>query len=870
MRLATICLTALIAACVCHAADFTVLDGDEQAVIVYEAGADAEAEKAWQDLQKYLQQSTGREFVAVADAQYEPAMGAPIYVGMTSAVKRALGVERYGLDRDAYAVIVREDAVMLAGASPWATYWAVCQFLEDHVGVRWLIPGPLGEDVPEHDAITVGETREVFSPAILSRLWSGAQHAGDWNLRQRIHRRYAFHHNLLRVFPREMFAEHPEYFPQHGGARYQPGEVDHGWQPCMTAPEGIAHAANVAREYFDANPAAESFSYGINDGHGYCDCKDCLEIHRPLPEWHGFSGERSVQYYTWLNAIAENLEADHPDKMLGCLAYSAVILPPKGMHLHENIIPYLTSNRADYWDADFRRQDQEMLRRWSAVTEQMGIYDYAYGMGFAIPRIYNHLFQDAIQHAVGEGVKGFYAEVYPNWGLDGHKLYVMSRVLWDPDVDIDAITDEWNERMFREAAEPMKEYFALCERAWVENNFGGGHWAYRLAADPRQFLIFPPEVLEQCTAYLEQARELAEDEIVRERIHFFAKTFDVTRVLAGNYWAAHEIEELIAKGAPVSDVADAMRRMATQISAVDVDTYMEERVGDDPIAFHPPKQNWITPLKSGGILHSQRWAAAEVAARQIDRARAGGSIDAVALRESIRSEITRLFGEPADMEPEAAERYERMVEQVRAMATKVGTAIRADEPPTIDGALSEDLWDDADVLTDFITWGGSSEADYTTRARVAHDGQNLYVALECEQDTSELVTNAAPRDGSAWKDDSVEIFINPERGEYAYAQFIVTAAGAFFDQWRKREDQSYGEALAYDFDADRAARVEDGKWTAELRLPLGELGVRPERERLLPINFVRNVQGRDGEISAWFASIRAHADPMARGWIVLE
>jgi hypothetical protein len=30
------------------------------------------------------------------------------------------------------------------------------------------------------------------------------------------------------------------------------------------------------------------------------------------------------------------------------------------------------------------------------------------------------------------------------------------------------------------------------------------------------------------------------------------------------------------------------------------------------------------------------------------------------------------------------------------------------------------------------------------------------------------------------------------------------------------------------------------------------------------------VQGEDPEIAAWFASIRAHADPMARGWIVLE
>lgn len=870
MRIVAIVMSICIAAGACFAADFTLLDGDRQAVIVHEAGAADEAAKAWQDLQKYLQQSTGREFVAVAEPVYDPSMGPPIYVGMCSPAKAALGMARYGLDRDAYAVIVREDAVMLAGASPWATFWSVCQFLEDHVGVRWLIPGPLGEDVPERASITVAPMRRIYSPRILSRLWSGAQYGGDWSLRQRIHGRYQFHHNLIRVFPRELFDEHPEYFPQHGDTRYQPGEGDHGWQPCMTSTEGIAHAAQVAREYFEASPMAESFSYGINDGHGYCDCRDCLETHRPLPEWHGFSGERSIQYYTWLNNIAGNLERDHPDKMLGCLAYSAVILPPAGMRLHENIIPYLTSNRADYWDRAFRRQDQEMLRRWSAVTEQMGIYDYAYGMGFAIPRIYNHLFQDAIRFAVGQGVKGFYAEVYPNWGLDGHKLYVMSRILWDPDVDIDAIADDWNERMFREAAEPMKRYFALAEKAWRENNFGGGHWAYRLAADPRQFLIFPPETIEQMTACLQQANELSRDEIVRQRIQFFAKTFDVTRVLAGNYWASHQVEDFVSEGAALADVALAMQRMAAQISAVDVDEFMQQRVGDDPIAFHPPKQGWITPLKSGGITRSLRWAAAQVATAELDRARGVGTIDAPTLRANIDAEITRLFGEPQGISPDAAERYEQMVRQVRAMATKVGTAVRVDEAPSIDGELTDDLWQRADVLTDFIVWGGTAGAAYTTRARVVHDGENLYVALECEQDTSSLVTRASPRDGSAWKDDSVEIFVNPVPGEYAYAQFIVNAAGAFFDQWRRREDQSYGDALSYDFDADWAAKVHGDRWTAELRLPLDELGIDPARQRLLPINFVRNVQGGQSEISAWFASIKAHADPMARGWIVLE
>jgi len=410
----------------------------------------------------------------------------------------------------------------------------------------------------------------------------------------------------------------------------------------------------------------------------------------------------------------------------------------------------------------------------------------------------------------------------------------------------------------------MKQYFALCERAWRENNFGHGHWAYRLAADPAQFRIFPPETIAACIGYLDEAAGQAESQIVSDRIHFFRKTFEITELLASNYWAGYEIEEMMDAGASIEDVAAAMRRMAERVGEMDIDGYMAERVGDDPIAFHPPKQAWIAPLKSGGATIAKRWAASQLAAQQIEAAAQAGALDAAALREAISDSVTEVFGEGG------SDGYRTIVEQVRAMATKVGTAVRADVAPTIDGRLDEDLWQGADVLTDFIKWGQATQSDHVTRVRLAHDGEDLFIALECEQDTSDLVTKASPRDGSTWHDDSVEIFISPRYGDYEYVQLIINAAGAFFDQWRRDEEMQYGDALAHDLDAEWAATVEDDRWIAEIRVPLTEFGVEPTPGSLLPMNFVRNVQGGDGEISSWFPSIRAHADAISRGWVVLE
>jgi hypothetical protein len=39
---------------------------------------------------------------------------------------------------------------------------------------------------------------------------------------------------------------------------------------------------------------------------------------------------------------------------------------------------------------------------------------------------------------------------------------------------------------------------------------------------------------------------------------------------------------------------------------------------------------------------------------------------------------------------------------------------------------------------------------------------------------------------------------------------------------------------------------------------------------MLRLDLVRNVQGKDAEISAWFPSVGAHADPLSRGWLVFE
>jgi hypothetical protein len=340
----------------------------------------------------------------------------------------------------------------------------------------------------------------------------------------------------------------------------------------------------------------------------------------------------------------------------------------------------------------------------------------------------------------------------------------------------------------------------------------------------------------------------------------------VTALLAGNWWASREAHELMERGASLDEMAPSLRRMAETIRVSNIESFLEETIGDDHIAFyHPKKRGWrIMAHLISGPAEAKRWAASQIASAEIQQGREEEALNAKAIRDAIDQRVTEIFGD------DGSQSYRQTVEQIRTMALKVATAPRVDGAPVIDGSPDEPIWDRADPLKDFIVYGQASEAEYPTRVRLLHDGANLYVALNCEQDTSSLVTEAAPRDGATWDDDSVEIFINPTSEQLPYVQFIISAGGAFFDLWARTREETYGDRRGHNFDTEWATQIQDDRWTAELRLPLDECGCAPSDHEMLLVDFVRNVQGEAGEISAWFPSTGSHADPKARGWLLLK
>jgi len=446
-------------------------DGAARATVVVPADSDDQTRLAAELLVEYVERASGAKLEigkeGAADTSEKPVA---IYVGPCDYVG-ALELKLDELDDDGFVIRgVDLKHVVIAGPTAYGTEFGVCGFLERYVGVRWLMPGPHGDDVPASSTIElpVGEIRG--EPAFFSRLFSGLQGGAQvtWARRNRMHGRVQFHHNLQRLFPPETYTKtHPHFFPLRKGERYLPATNNtHGWQPCFAA-EGIVDEAikNICR-YFDENPDAPSYSLGVVDSSGHCECPDCMALDTGEKN---FLGRRDVsdRYYGWCNAVVEGVLKKHPGKFFGCLAYSEVAQPPSRVRVHPQIVPYMTYDRMKWIEPELRAEGERVSLWWQEVSPVVGWYDYIYGSAYCLPRVWFHVMGDYYRFGHAHGVRALYAEAYPNWG-EGPKLYVSLKLQWDPGQDVDQLLREWYVRTVGPAAaDDLAAYYAHWEDFWT-------------------------------------------------------------------------------------------------------------------------------------------------------------------------------------------------------------------------------------------------------------------------------------------------------------------------------------------------------------------------------------------------------------------
>jgi hypothetical protein len=141
-------------------------------------------------------------------------------------------------------------------------------------------------------------------------------------------------------------------------------------------------------------------------------------------------------------------------------------------------------------------------------------------------------------------VRAFYAEANPNWALDGPKAWLAAQLLWEPNRDPDQLLDLYYREFWAEAEVPMREFFAVAERTWLEQP-GPALWL-RYFQDEDQCYIYPLERRQQLRAQLDRAAEIASSGLVRARVAFVGAGFSVCEAF-WKFCAAREHASRLAR-----------------------------------------------------------------------------------------------------------------------------------------------------------------------------------------------------------------------------------------------------------------------------------------------------------------------------------
>lgn len=536
MRPTALLAVMLLAAGRVFAADITLVrEGKPLAQIVLPAEASDQLKTVAGTLAAIVKEASGAELPVVAESDLQADAKQPlVLIGRTKLWPASLP---QGLDDDGFVITAKGRAVSICGPTDWGTEFGVYDLLERYLGVRWLLPGESGTDVPAARTIRIREGKVQDQPVFFSRLFSGLRGApqADWARCNRMHGRVSFHHSLgENIFKPELYTKtHPGFFPMKDGqTRYLPPDKHyHGWQPCFSEPGTVQVAIEAICQYFKDHPEAPSFSLGVNDSSGHCRCPKCLAR---LPEQKNFLGmyDYSDIYYDWCNQVIAGVLKQYPDKWFGCLAYSEVAAPPQHVKVHERLIPYMTYDRMKWIDPEVERDGHAATEAWHAASPTLGWYDYIYGTPYCLPRVWFHHNGVYERYAQQQGVKAHYAEIYPNWG-EGPKPYVFLKLWWNPNQDVDTLLKEWFVRCVGPKAAPdLAAYYAIWECFWTRDilnskwfskggqylNFGSPGY---LADVKREDITESRRLLDSCIAKCETPKQRARAELLEKAFQYY-------------------------------------------------------------------------------------------------------------------------------------------------------------------------------------------------------------------------------------------------------------------------------------------------------------------------------------------------------------
>ena len=477
--------------------DWFVNEGETQYTIVHAATLSPKEENALGELKTLLYEGTGIDFpsMTVKEGDFTAfPMNAKYIVLGENALSQLAGVS---YDSDTWGVsgvlVERKgDSVFLQGGSYYGTLYAVYEFLDaqlgyDYIGKECLV---FDEAACEYSELTDEKIQE--KPAIEYRYSMWGPVLKDNGLRLR----FRFQSQA------EVFMENSKINSVHNALAWVSGAPNpskfyatSGSQLCYTRnqDELLDVIYTAMTELIDNSPEANLVTLTQQDNMTWCECDECKAV---IASHGGVISSTQILFANRLQKkINEYMASEHPDRepvSICIFAYQHTQTAPvkvengeyvpisEDMIFEENLAVYFAifGSYEESIYSGAQKHIRDAYEQWGVLTDRCCMWSY--GSNFSdyfenvnyinsAAELYKFFEKYGVTYLLMQcDYNNNYAPVWSNL-----KMYVDSKLMWDPTADVRAIVEKFFTEFYGPAGEIMYEYWDV-QNVWERIHGGTG------------------------------------------------------------------------------------------------------------------------------------------------------------------------------------------------------------------------------------------------------------------------------------------------------------------------------------------------------------------------------------------------------------
>lgn len=490
--------------------------------------------RAVRDLQSHIEKSTGAKLPVVKEPGHHPV----IVVGQSQAAKDA-GLAGEEMPLEGFAIKTGPDSVFIVGRGDAGTAHGIYEFLERFVGVRWYWPeyreerGETGTSIVRRDSLSLDPVHLTDAPRFRKRIrWpSGGPRINDAEMSQHDRRMRCGNtwpinlivhapHNWAKYYKEDR----PEIFQLRKDGQRDFQMLCYGHPLTLkTYLEEIEYQLNTDERLGRGRSIIKGKAITVSPADMAVSCHDkhCRELWN---EDGGHYGSASKVLGTFVAELGREVKKRWPDMTVIFLPYKNYTYAPEGVEFPNNVQVQICGmpGLAQYKDRVIRRRMQQNVDDWVRLTGNR-IQNWHYSCwpanrtkaAYLFPHVAQNYYRDNLDKTVGTFING----VSDHWPRQHLSIYVWLKVLWDPDVNVDAIVEEYCRRMYGPASGTMRELVGMLIEGWEDSEWD----PHVLSPKTVYQQSFPREDVLKIKGLLEKAYEQAKgNELVTRRLDYYA------------------------------------------------------------------------------------------------------------------------------------------------------------------------------------------------------------------------------------------------------------------------------------------------------------------------------------------------------------